>query len=72
MKKENEIIKGKVIRDIRNLVEQEEDYYKPARTGNFLSKIILNMKVMVIEMKHYQLKNVNFTINKTILKRYQK
>ena len=63
MKKENEIIKGKVIRDIRNLVEQEEDHYKPARTGNFLSKIILNMKVMVIEMKHYQLKNVNFTIN---------
>ena len=58
MKKENETIKDRIIKDIRNLVEQEEDYYKPVRAGNFLSKIILNMKVMVIKMKQDQLKNV--------------
>ena len=34
LKKENEAIKGKVIRDIRNLFEhEEEDYYKPVRVG---------------------------------------
>ena len=31
-------IKGRVIRDNRNLFEQEkEDYYKPVRVGNFWS-----------------------------------
>ena len=37
LKKENEVIKDdRVIRDIRNLFEyQEEDYYKPVRVGNF-------------------------------------
>ena len=32
MKKENETIKDRIIRDIGNLLEQEkEDYYKPVR-----------------------------------------
>ena len=37
LKKENEVIKDdRVIRDIRNLFEyEEEDYYKPVRVGNF-------------------------------------
>ena len=51
LRKENEIIKYRVIRDIRTLFEQEEDYYKPIRVGNFC---ILNMKVTVIEIKFYQ------------------
>ena len=39
LKKENETIKGRIIRDIRDLFEQEkEDYYKPVRVGNFWSK----------------------------------
>ena len=28
-------INQRVIRDIRNLSEQEDDYYKPLRAGNF-------------------------------------
>ena len=39
LKKENEAIKDRVIRDNRNLFEhgKEEYYYKPARAGNFWS-----------------------------------
>ena len=33
--KENEMIKDRIIRDIRILVEQEDDYFKPKRVGNF-------------------------------------
>ena len=37
-KKENEAIKERVIRDIRNLFENEEEYYyKPVQVGNFWS-----------------------------------
>ena len=47
-------IKDKIIRDIRNLFEQEEqDHYKPVRVDKFLTIIASNMKVMVIEKKHY-------------------
>lgn len=28
-------IKGRIITDIKNLFEQEENYYKPVRVGNF-------------------------------------
>ena len=36
MKKENEAIKDKIVRDIRNLFEYEEkDYYQPLRLYNF-------------------------------------
>ena len=35
LKKENEEIKNRTIRDTRTLFEQEEkDYYKPIRVGN--------------------------------------
>ena len=37
LKKENEAIKGRIFRDVKNLFEQEEDYYKPVRVGNFHS-----------------------------------
>ena len=39
LKKENEVIKNRVIRDIRRLSEdeKEENYYKPLRVGNFWS-----------------------------------
>ena len=59
LKKESEAIKDKIVRDIRNLLEhEEEDYYKPVRVINFWKTVIINMKVMVIEIKHYQLKNI--------------
>lgn len=37
LKKENETIQGGILRDIRNLSEHEEYYYKPVRLGNFWS-----------------------------------
>ena len=37
MEKETESVKEKVIRDIRNLFEQEKDYCKHVRVGNFWS-----------------------------------
>ena len=49
-------IKDRTIRDIKNLFEHEEEkenYYKPTSVT-----IMLNTKVTVIEIKHYQLKNI--------------
>ena len=38
LKKENEAIKNRVITDVRNFFEhEEEDYFKPVRVGNFWS-----------------------------------
>ena len=31
------VIEDRIIRDVKNLFEQEEDYYKPARVGDFYS-----------------------------------
>ena len=37
LKKENQAIKGRLIRDVRNLFQYEEkDYYKPVIVGKFL------------------------------------
>ena len=35
LKKESEAIIGRIIRDMRNLLEPEEDCYKLVRVGNF-------------------------------------
>ena len=51
----------KIIRDIKNLFEHEgeqENYYKPVRVSNFWSKNYIECKLMVIKIKHYQLKNI--------------
>ena len=38
MKKQNKAIKNRIINDIRNLFEHEqEDYYNPVKVGNFWS-----------------------------------
>ena len=38
LKKENKAIKDKIIRDIRDIFEHEEEsYYKPVRVDNFWS-----------------------------------
>ena len=65
LKEENEAIKERVVRNIRNFFEYEEDYYKLIRLGNFWSNNILNMKVMVIEVKHYQLENILIKLEQT-------
>ena len=47
--------------DIRNIFDQEkEDYSKPVK-----AEIILNMKVMEIEIMHYQLKNISLKLDHT-------
>ena len=52
----------KILRDIRTLLESdEEDYYKPIRTGNAFNRNYIeyeNMKVIEIKMKHYQVKTI--------------
>ena len=35
MKKENQTIKDKIIRDIKTLFEEENDYHKPMKVDNF-------------------------------------
>ena len=59
IKKENDAIKDRIITDIRNVFEYEEEhYYNPVILGNFWSNNYINMKVTVIEIKYYQLKNI--------------
>ena len=59
IKKENDAIKDRIITDIRNVFEYEEEhYYNPVIVGNFWSNNYINMKVTVIEIKYYQLKNI--------------
>ena len=63
LKKENKVIKDRMLRDIRNSFEHQEEeknYYKPVRVTN-----ILNWKVKVIQIKHYQLKNILIKLNHT-------
>ena len=44
-KNENEAIKIRITRNIRNLFEhEEEDYYKPVKVVNFLSNIYIEYK----------------------------
>ena len=61
LEKESKGIKDRLLRDIKNLFEheeEEENYYKLVRVSNFESNNYMNTKVMVIEIKHYQLKNI--------------
>ena len=57
MKKENEVIKDRIIRDIRNLFKhEEEDCYEPVREVIFGVTVILKMKAVVTEIRNYHLK----------------
>ena len=59
IKNKNDALKDRIITDIRNVFEYEEEhYYNPVIVGNFWSNNYINMKVTVIEIKHYQLKNI--------------
>ena len=55
--KEIKTTKHKVIRHIKNLFEHEKDYCKPARLCCLWDNKTLNMKLMLVEIKDYQLKN---------------
>ena len=67
LKKEIKAIKSRIFRDTRNLFEHEEEgnYYKSLRVTNFGETIILNINVKVIEIKHYQLKNILIKLDRT-------
>ena len=59
-------MEDRIIKDVRNLFGQEkQDYYKPVRVSNFWSKIIVNMKVMVKELKHSQSKDTLMKLKHT-------
>ena len=46
LKKENEEIRQRLLRDIRNPFEQEkEDYYKPEKVGNFWSNNYIEYEI---------------------------
>ena len=66
LKKESKVIKDRILRDIRSLLEHEEkeNYYKPVKVF-FRVIIILNTKVTVIKIKHYQLKNILIKLDLT-------
>ena len=55
--KENEAIKYRILKDLKNLSEHEDEevgnYYKPVRVT-----VVLKRKVTVIKIKHYQLNNI--------------
>ena len=59
MKKENKAIKDIILRDIRFLFDDDgaETYYNAIRVTIFGITIIMNTK-MLIEIKHYLLKNI--------------
>ena len=64
--KETKAIKNKILRDIKNLFEQEkEGYYEPVKVIIFGKIIILNKKVTMIEIKHYQLKKILIKLDHT-------
>ena len=58
----NKAIKDKIVRDIKTLFELKKKIVaKQQGLELLLATVILNTKVMVIKIKHYQLKN---TLNK--------
>ena len=73
--KKDVCIKEKII-DIKTLFESdEEDYYKPVRTGNAFSRITLNINARVIKIKCSDLKNFLrriYFLNKTIIEWHDK
>ena len=52
-----------IIRNTKILFEQETDYYRLVRVVIFIATIILNKKVMVIEIKDYQSNNALMKLN---------
>ena len=69
LEKENVALKDRINKDIRKLLDYEQNYCIPVRVGNFWSsnyiKYNIKYKVTVIETKHYQLKNIVIEIDYT-------
>ena len=59
LEKETKVTKYRILRDIKNLFEhEEEDYYKPVRVAIFGVTIVLNTKKTLTQIKNYQLNNI--------------
>ena len=68
LKKENETIKDRIVRDIRKLSEEEkEDYYKPVRVRNFWSRNYIEY-----ESNEDRNKTTNILIKSDNIKTYHK
>ena len=65
LKKENETIKDKIIRDIRTLFEEEYDYCKPTRVGNFWNNIYVEYESSGDRNKNLSIKEYLKTLNLT-------
>ena len=65
LRKENKTIKNRIIRDIWNLFEHEEDYYKPVKAGSFWSNDYIEYESNSDRKKHYQLKNILIKLDHT-------
>ena len=66
MKKENEAIKDRKIRDIRNFPEHERKYYyKLVRVGKFWCNNYIEHGSNADKIKTYQLKNTLMKVNHT-------
>ena len=54
----NEIIKIRIITDIKTLFEQEDDCFKPIRVANFWNDNFIEYEInSFIEIKNYQKNN---------------
>ena len=53
-KKENETIKDRIIRDIKSLFEQENNYYKPIRVGNLWNDSFIEYESNSDKKNQYQ------------------
>ena len=60
LEKETKVIKDRILRDIQNLFEheEEENYYKPVRVSNFWSKNYIKYESNSDRNNIYQLKNI--------------
>ena len=56
LKKENEAIKDRIIRDIENLFEKQEDHYKLVRVGDFYSNSYIEYESNGIRNKSLSIK----------------
>ena len=61
----SKVIKDRIIKDIENIFEyEEEDYYKLVRPGNFYSNDYIEYETNG-EKNHYQLENTSMKLNHT-------
>ena len=71
LKNENNAVKNRIIRDIRSLFENEEEYYKPVRVGNLWSNNYIEYesnsdKYKTLSVEEYILHNIRLYLKDII------